>query len=223
MKNITDKRLLTGYLRELGYIVNESLADEWSNFDMILTDEFFASQFGRNLLMAKNHSSSIFLPMIIMLAASGNASTWMKAGYDNVIRMPIRKVDLAGKIKFWLQLREQTENKYQLIFDNVQVGIYRMNAQNRVLTANSAFLNIVGYQSIEQVMSRNLVELGVTFQESRDTFLKKVMEVGKVSGYESCWVLKDGKKISVREGAMLLKDEANDSFYYIGTIENISQ
>ena len=220
IKNITDKQLLTNYLQELGYIINESLSDEWSKFSMIITDEFYARQFGRNLLIVKNQPGVIFFPVVILLPVSFSGSAWIDAGFDDVLRLPVLKAELAEKLKILLRLREETQKKYQEIFENIQIGIYWMNSKNRILVTNNAFLSILEYESREKVLHRNLLELGVKFQEDREVFFEKIKQAGKISGYESCWILKNNKKIYIRESANLFQDQ--DDFYYIGTIENIT-
>lgn len=222
MHNPTDKQLLSNYLISLGYEVNESMSDEWSKFSMILTDEYYARQFGQNLLFVKNHPSTIFLPVIIMLPVMTNAATWIEAGYDDVLVLPIRKQELANRLNIFMRLRQQIASKYQFIFENIAIGFYWMSVKNRIISANLAFSKILNYRFPEQVLNKNLSELGVTFSDNREVFLKKLAEKGKIFGYESYWKLNDGNDHYIRENATLLKDQDNND-YYIGTIEDITQ
>ncbi len=222
MNNPTDKRLLTQFLLDIGYIVNDTLADEWSNSNMIITDEFYARQFGRNLLLVKAQPGKIFFPLVIMLPASSNASAWVNAGYDEVLRLPFAKGELIGKLKFLFQMQETTNANHQFILNNIQIGTYCLNAENRIMIVNPAFVNILECQSSEQILNQDFLKLGINFQENRKMLFKKINEKKMISGYESFWVLKNGKKRLIRESLTFVQEKNDGEFYYIGTIEDIS-
>ena len=222
IKNMTDKQLLANYLHELGYETSESLSEPWANFSLIITDEFHARQFGRNLLLVKSQPGIIFFPIVILLPQSANGAVWIDAGYDEVLRFPLRKIELAVRLKSLLHLRAEVEIRYQLIFETLQIGIYWMSSNNRILMANHAFMNILEYQLPDQIKNKNLSELGVRFQNNRETFLTTLKRTGKITGYESFWILNSNKKVFIRENVNVFHDENTDEYYYIGTIENVS-
>lgn len=221
MRNSIDKELLTNCLLEFGYEVNESFSDEWSTFSMIITDEFYARQFGSNLLLIKNHPNVIFFPVIILLPASSNSAMWIEAGYDDILRFPMRKAELNAKLKIFQRLRLEVENKYQLVFENILLGVYLANAKNRIMTANSAFASTIQYHSREQILNKNFTELGIRFQQNRNLILNTLRVSKRIFGYESYWFLKSGAKLKIRESVILLNDEEYCNCY-IGTIENIT-
>ncbi len=120
-------------------------------------------------------------------------------------------------------LRE-SEERYRNLFENSILGIYRTTPDGRIVMANPALLSMLGYSSLEEIAAHNLedeVFFGPDYP--RELFKKEVEQKGKVSGLESVWLTKDGKKVFVRENARAVRDENGEVAYYEGTVEDITK
>ena len=65
--------------------------------------------------------------------------------------------------------RRETEERYRTLVDNASIGIYRTTPDGKVLMANPAMIQILGYSSFEELAMRNLEddEYEPDYQRSR--------------------------------------------------------
>ncbi|MGE5411034.1 MAG: PAS domain S-box protein [Clostridiales bacterium] len=117
---------------------------------------------------------------------------------------------------------KQSKEKYKSMFFNIPIGAYSTTSDGKILMANPALVEMLGYESFEQLEKRNLEEEGYENQNySRDDFKRILEEKGEVKGFESAWLKQNGEIIYVRENARIVKKEG-DITYYEGTVEDIS-
>lgn len=223
--NLVDRRLLAQYLQELGYGVRELdvfSKDEWMSVSIIMVDEVYALKFSDDLLMIKQKSEPLFLPLVICILPNSDSTHWLKFGFDEVLQVPLLKAELASKLKALIRLRVQTETQFNLIYENIHIGIYKMSDSLQIIQANPAFLKILGFKTVSQVLNKTLLSLGFIFDSSRDDFLGKLKEEQKLLSYESMWRRADGTKLYLRENTILFQNKEKKIFYYGGTIEDIT-
>jgi len=224
MSNKTDRRLLSQFLTELGYIIHESSdPKEWANSSLIIADESHARHFKTDLLSIKSQAGSLFLPVLILLPLKSSSIPWLRMGFNEVLRLPLSKQELVSKLTILVRLRDLLETQYDVIFENVTIGIYRMTHDERIIVANPALIHILGFTSFSEIMNKNFKELNITFEPDRTVFYQKLLNSKKIEGYESVWILKDGKRINVREYVTNYQDKKNNIFYYIGTLADITE
>jgi PAS domain S-box-containing protein len=119
----------------------------------------------------------------------------------------------------------RSERQFRSLFENAPIGIYRTTPDGRILLANPALVDMLGYESAEEMATRNL-EADTEFFEpdySRERFRRQLEEDGEVHGIEARWIREDGSEIYVRESARAVRDEDGDILYYEGTVEDISE
>lgn len=117
--NGTDRRLLSDFLSQLGYGVragtpSEVSLDDWAEVSLIIADEHAARQYGKELLALKHQSGGYFLPLLIALPQNSESAPWLLAGFDDVLRMPLRKKELAARLQIYLHLRAQSAESRRL-------------------------------------------------------------------------------------------------------------
>ena len=117
---------------------------------------------------------------------------------------------------------KKSEEKYRHLFENVPAGIYRINAQGKLVAANSVFAKMLGYKSANDVLSRNIKKDGMVDRKARDKFEARLADAGEVTGYETIWNSKGKASLYVRENASAVTDEYGRLVYYEGTIEDIT-
>ncbi|MBN2137733.1 MAG: PAS domain S-box protein [Sedimentisphaerales bacterium] len=138
------------------------------------------------------------------------------AGAVHIIR------DITERKRSEAALRESEEH-FRNIFDNAFVGLYKTTPDGRILIANPALLNMLGYDSFEELAERNLEAEGFEPEYSRADFKKQIESRGQVMGLESAWTRHDGSILHVRESAKLVRDNDGKTLYYEGTVEDITE
>ena len=116
---------------------------------------------------------------------------------------------------------KQSEERFRNIFMHTTVGMYRTTPDGRILMANPALIKMLGYDSFEQLASRNLEKEGFEPDYDRNDFKREIEKYGFINRNEHVWVKKNGEKMWIRESAVLIHD-INGQTYYDGTVEDIS-
>lgn len=132
--------------------------------------------------------------------------------------------DVSGRRDVENKLRV-SEEKYRGIFENAIEGIFQTTPEGKVITANSTFASMYGYDS-PQEMINGISDIGKEFYvnpQDRERF-KSICEMqGSVEGFEEQVYRKDRKKAWVSINARTVRDENGKTLYYEGTIEDITQ
>lgn len=115
---------------------------------------------------------------------------------------------------------EQSEESFRGIFENAIVGMYRSTPKGRLLMANQALVNMLGYSSFDELAEIDLEKYPVY---RRSDFKALVEKDGKVVGLVSDWSKKDGSVIQVRESARAVRDAKGNTIYYEGMVEDITE
>jgi PAS domain S-box-containing protein len=116
-----------------------------------------------------------------------------------------------------------SEARYRTLFENAPVGIYRTTPGGRILAGNPALVRMLGYQSFDELATRDLNDNAFEPQYSRTEFMRLMESNGKVSGLESEWRRPNGEILHARENARAIRDDAGRILYYEGTVEDITQ
>ncbi|MGB9758037.1 MAG: PAS domain S-box protein, partial [Candidatus Bipolaricaulaceae bacterium] len=151
------------------------------------------------------------------------ASPWLSAGFDDVFPLPLVKPLLLVRVRAWLRIREETSGRFRALVEESTIGFYRTTPDGRILYANPALVHMLGFSSLEELKTRNLEEEGFGPETPRSLFKEKIEKEGRVRGFESVWIRKDGSRLWVRESAQAVRDEFGRILYYEGTVEDITK
>lgn len=151
--------------------------------------------------------------------------------WTNVSAVPVEfpdwKVVLVTADITQTKLAEETlklsEERYRNIFESAVIGIYRTTPQGKITMANSTLIKLLGFDSFEDLATRNLENEGYENKIERTKFRKKIEKDGSVIGLESVWKTKDGRAVTVSENAKAFYDSNGQVIYYEGTIEDITE
>ena len=128
-----------------------------------------------------------------------------------------------GTLRRQFQELTQSLKQFKELFDNAVVGVYRTTPDGRIIMANSAFVQMLGYSSFEELSKRNVEEEGFAPGYPRSTFKELIEKEGKVVGLESSWTRQDGTTVFVRENARVICDRSGKTMYYEGVVEDITK
>jgi len=135
--------------------------------------------------------------------------------------------DLAVLVVDQLELRHvaeqlrQSSKDYRGLFENSPVGVYRTSPEGRILMANPAILNMLGYSSTEELLARNIENEDLVQQ--RRAWRTRLESAGEITGYESIWYDRDGRSVPVRESTRVVRDADGQILFYEGWAEDISR
>lgn len=227
--HLKDRQLLKQYVFNLGYQVDEVVVvdqESWNtrNIDLYLVEHSVAQKFRTKLLDQKKKLTLEFeiLPVLIALPAQINPNPWLKAGFDDVIRLPFSKEVLATRLEVWLRLREESRKRFHSLYENTVLGLYRTTPDGKILLANPALVKMLGYDSEAELQQHNLEEEGFKRGYDRETFKQLLESEGVIQGLENIWKRKDGSTIYIRESARVIRDSQGNVLCYEGTVEEIT-
>jgi diguanylate cyclase (GGDEF)-like protein/PAS domain S-box-containing protein len=96
------------------------------------------------------------------------------------------------------QALQQSEEKYRVIFDYAPVGIYQSTRDGRFVTANTTLARMLGYDSVEELLAKNL-ERDIYFDTSqREELIRRFEPFAYATNVELRWKRKDGSPIWVK-------------------------
>ncbi|MCS7240565.1 MAG: PAS domain S-box protein, partial [Candidatus Bipolaricaulota bacterium] len=225
-----DRRLLREFLQEEGYLVfapepAEISALDFANVDLILVEAPLAKKMEEGLIDLKSRvgASFSFLPILVAQPYPEAAGPWLAAGFDDVIPLPIVKPLLSVRVRTWLRIREETAGRFRALVEESPIGFYRSTPDGRFLYANPALVRLLGFSSFAELAQHNLEELAQVSGYPRARFRELMEKEGRVQGFESMWVCRDGRRLWMRENAHAVRDEFGRILYYEGTVEDVTE
>jgi len=111
----------------------------------------------------------------------------------------------------WESLIANKLFKYQALFDSNMLGVAATDFQDKVIGANEAFLNMIGYTH-EDIKKGKLRWSVISPEKYNDTDIQKVgelLENKRIVPFEKEYVHKDGHIVPVLVGAESLDDNSN--------------
>ncbi len=116
----------------------------------------------------------------------------------------------------------QREKHFRNLFENNLAGVFRTTPDRTILSCNSAFVRMLGYDNQEELLGKRVNE---TYESSTDEgkFVKMVEENQGLTGHESRVTLKDGRTKYFIENVSPLWGEDGELQYIDGTIIDITE
>ncbi len=133
----------------------------------------------------------------------------------------VRFRDISARVKLQEKLRT-SETAFEALFNNLPVGVYRTSVDGKILMANSALLDMLGYESLAELATVNL-ETANIMGYSRAEFRARMKRDGEIVGLESEWRRKDGTPVCLRESVRAVKDGEGNIVYFEGVLENVTR
>jgi len=173
---------------------------------------------------------------IIMLTTLGDAehiTTGFKAGVDDYISKPFSAAELRARVgvgtricafQFYLNNRaKQARADFKSIFDNAGEGIYQITENGRLLTANSSFASIYGYDTPGNMMSIPDIAERIYLKPGRFAEFKQTIEINdKIVNFESEIRRKDKITAWIAESGRVVRNEQGNILYYEVFVKDIT-
>ncbi|MBK7105431.1 MAG: PAS domain S-box protein [Ignavibacteriae bacterium] len=116
---------------------------------------------------------------------------------------------------------EESKRKFQNIIELSPVGIYQSSPEGKFLLANNRLVQILGYDSIEELLQLEL-EKDIYFDSSsRSTLINQIISGSESRDYELKWKKKNGSTIWITNSVRVEKDENGNILYFEGFVKDI--
>ncbi|TET69450.1 MAG: GAF domain-containing protein, partial [Candidatus Zixiibacteriota bacterium] len=146
----------------------------------------------------------------------------LASAIGNQVGIAIENASTHQALKREQEALQESEEKYRRVFEDSLIGLYRTTPDGRILMANPALLNMLGYSTLDELSHRNLEESGFGPASPRSMFADLIETKGEVVGLESAWIRADGSTLYVRENARAIRDDDGKTLYYEGSVEDIT-
>lgn len=118
---------------------------------------------------------------------------------------------------------KESEAKYKGLFKHVPAGIFQTTPEGKIISANPALVQMLGYESEAELCSLDVVADLYVDPEQRDVLARKLEKEGTVQDIELVLKRKDGYCITVLENTRAIRNEQGEILYYEGTLTDITE
>jgi adenylate cyclase len=174
----------------------------------------------------------------------------LNLGAVDFISKPIQNEEVVARIKIHLHLRSLTqklqdqnaqlqreiqerqqteqalflaEKRYNNLVKSSIEGLFQANISGQYLSANTALVRLLGYDSLKDLITRikHISQLYVQPQRWQE-LIDTLESIDDVTGFESLVYQKNGKAIWINENARAIRDATGKLLYYETTVTNVT-
>jgi PAS domain S-box-containing protein len=119
--------------------------------------------------------------------------------------------------------RQAAEEKYRMLFEQAQEGVFVATLEGDLLECNDAFVTMLGYGNRDELMALDLGSvLGATAEE-RERFREEIEAHNYVRNFEITLRRKDGGLLTVAQSCFATRDSAGQIARYQGFVLDITE
>jgi len=119
------------------------------------------------------------------------------------------------------QALQESEARYRNLFEGVPVALYRTSPSGRILQANPALVQLLGYPNLQTLLEVNAEE--IEDPEERKRMLALLMETGEIRDFETQLRRYDGTLIWVQDTARAVHDAEGRLLHYEGSLVDVTE
>lgn len=117
----------------------------------------------------------------------------------------------------------RSEASFRSLVQNAPYGILRTTSDGRIVQANPALVEMLGYSSEEEVLNLNMRTEVYLNPSERDEVMQWCENQDSIQGIEVEWKHKSGRPFTIRCASHLVRDSAGKVEYMEGFVEDISE
>jgi len=114
--------------------------------------------------------------------------------------------------------RRSAEEKYRLLFEQVQEGVYVADPEGKLIDCNDALVNMLGYSNRQELMVLNLDSEICVDPKQREAFRREIEAHNYVRNFEVTLRRKDGTILLAVESSFANRDSAGHIQRYQGFV-----
>src|SRR5580704_2249558 len=119
--------------------------------------------------------------------------------------------------------RRIAEEKYHLLFEQMQEGVFVATPEGKLLDCNDAFIRMLGHTSREELMALNVDAELYASHEQRDVFRREVELHNYVRNFEVILRRKDGTLLTAMESSFATRNAAGKIERYQGFLLDMTE
>jgi len=119
--------------------------------------------------------------------------------------------------------RRSAEERYRLLFEQVQQGVFVATPEGKLLDCNDAFVQMLGYETREELMSLNINKEVYASTEQREAFRKEIDAHNFVRNFEVTLRRKDGAQLTASESSFATRDGSGQVERYQGFVLDMTE
>src|SRR5205085_381343 len=119
--------------------------------------------------------------------------------------------------------RRSAEEKYRLLFEQVQEGVYVASPAGTLLDCNDAFVHMLGYSNRSELLVMNLDSEICVDPKQREAFRKEIEEHNYVRNFEATLRKKDGTLLLAAESSFATRDSTGNVERYQGFVLDMTE
>jgi PAS domain S-box-containing protein len=134
-----------------------------------------------------------------------------------------RQISLEGRNQEMAGQIEMSERRYRALFDEAPIGLFQSSPDGELLMANAVLLQLLGFKSIEELLSAQFQLRGAQSIHELQQPLSDLAANDLVCNRDIPWRRRDGSKIHVNERLRAVRDADGTILHLEGSIEDISE
>ena len=115
-----------------------------------------------------------------------------------------------------------SEAKFRSLFESVMEGVYRTSRDGQLLVVNPAFVQMLGYDSAEEICQVPAASL-YWYPSDREAYIRRIEGEGEVRNVEYVLRRKDGSMLVVVDNGRVLRDKQGRISGFEGTIADVTE
>ena len=119
--------------------------------------------------------------------------------------------------------RQVAEEKYRMLFEQAQEGVFVATPDGKLLDCNDAFVTMLGYGSRDELMALDMGSVLHGVAEEREAFRKEIEAHNYVRNFEITVRRKDGTLLAVAQSCFATRDSGGQIERYQGFVLDITE
>ncbi len=119
--------------------------------------------------------------------------------------------------------RHSAEERYRLLFEQVQEGVYVSDPNGRLIDCNDAFVNMLGYSNRDELLVLNLDNEICVDPKQREAFRKEIEAHNYVRNFEVTLRRRDGTLLLAAESSFATRDATGAIERYQGFVLDMTE
>src|SRR6266853_202933 len=119
--------------------------------------------------------------------------------------------------------RQVAEEKYRMLFEQAQEGVFVATPDGKLLDCNDAFVTMLGYGSRDELMALDMGSVLHGVAEEREAFRKEIEAHNYVRNFEITVRRKDGTLLAVAQSCFATSDSSGQIERYQGFVLDITE
>ncbi|MGA2354590.1 MAG: GAF domain-containing protein [Terriglobales bacterium] len=119
--------------------------------------------------------------------------------------------------------RQVAEEKYRMLFEQAQEGVFLATPEGELLDCNDAFVTMLGYSSRDELMALDMGSVLHSVPEEREEFRQEIEAHNYVRNFEITVRRKDGTLLAVAQSCFATRDSSGRIERYQGFVLDITE